>query len=310
MVDALVILDGASEPPGPVPTSLERARTPVLDGLAAEGVVTRLRTVPAGLPAGSETAIPALLGWTPGAPVDRGALEAAARDIAVPDGERAWRVDVLDDGGGRAGEAEAVVAAAELARRAPRHSVRHLSGHRLLVCGATPPPAAPGLRTWPPGAVPPPVLDPSTIVVAAPGAAAGAARLMGARVVVPDGATGGTDTDMAAKATDAAAAIAAGASRVVVHVGAPDEAAHGRDADAKVAAIERADRELVAPVAEAVRAAGGRLRVCPDHGCDPRTGEHDGSPVPCLVWGAGTGAAAGAGGRTRLTERAPREAAA
>lgn len=308
MVDALLILDGASEPAGGLPTSLERASTPVLDELAAEGVVTRLRTVPAGLPAGSETAIPTLLGWTPAAPVDRGALEAASRDIEIGPGERAWRVDVLGEGGGRAGAREAHRAAAELRRRAPRHSVRHLSGHRLLVCGRTSPPAGAGLRVWPPGAVPPRVLDPSTVVVAAPGAAAGAARLMGARVVVPDGVTGGTDTDMAAKATGAAAAIAAGASRVVVHLAAPDEAAHARDADAKVAAIERADRELVAPLADAVRAAEGRLRVCPDHGCDPRTGEHDASPVPCLVWGAGAGSCAGVG--ARLTERTPREAAA
>ena len=57
-----VILDGASEPLGEEPTSLERARTPVLDGLAAEGSVIRLRTVARGLPAGSESAIPALLG--------------------------------------------------------------------------------------------------------------------------------------------------------------------------------------------------------------------------------------------------------
>jgi 2,3-bisphosphoglycerate-independent phosphoglycerate mutase len=76
------------------------------------------------------------------------------------------------------------------------------------------------------------------------------------------------------------------ARRVVVHVGAPDEAAHARDADAKVAAIERADRELLAPLADAVRAAGGTLRVCPDHGCDPRTGRHDADPVPCLTWPA------------------------
>jgi 2,3-bisphosphoglycerate-independent phosphoglycerate mutase len=148
------------------------------------------------------------------------------------------------------------------------------------------------------------VLESSTVVVAAPGAAAGAARLMGARVVVPAGATGGTDTDMAAKAAGAAAAIAAGAARVVVHLAAPDEAAHERDPDLKVAAIERADRELVAALADAVRRAGGTLRVCSDHGCDPRTGEHDGAPVPCLVWGAGAGAG------TRLTERAALELAA
>ncbi len=96
MVDVLLILDGASEPLGAgAPTSLERARTPALDALAREGELSRLRTIAPGLPAGSEAAIPALLGWMPPAPVDRGALEAAARGIALGPGERAWRVDVL-----------------------------------------------------------------------------------------------------------------------------------------------------------------------------------------------------------------------
>lgn len=69
MVAVLVILDGASEPWRGAPTSLERARTPVLDRLAREGELTRLRTIAAGLAAGSEAAIPALLvpcvAWSP-----------------------------------------------------------------------------------------------------------------------------------------------------------------------------------------------------------------------------------------------------
>jgi len=81
-------------------------------------------------------------------------------------------------------------------------------------------------------------------------------------------------------------------------VGAPDEAAHERDAEAKVASIEAADALLLAPLAAALRARGGNLRVCPDHGCDPATGRHDDTPVPCLDWPA----AQAPGGR--LTERA------
>jgi len=90
----------------------------------------------------------------------------------------------------------------------------------------------------------------------------------------------------------------------VVHVGAPDEAAHARDRAAKVAAIERADRELIAPLADAVRRAGGTLRVCPDHGCDPRTGLHDDAPVPCLDWPAAGATSLDARPNARLTERA------
>jgi 2,3-bisphosphoglycerate-independent phosphoglycerate mutase len=115
--------------------------------------------------------------------------------------------------------------------------------------------------------------------------------------VTPAGATGTPNTDLRAKATAAIAAIDDRARRVLVHVSAPDEAAHERDPAAKVAAIERIDAELIEPIAEAVGRAGGSLAVCPDHGCDPSTGEHDDHPVPCLRWPAD-------GVRGRLTERA------
>lgn len=305
MVELLLILDGASEPLGIAETSLECARTPALDGLASAGTLTRLRTLPPGLPAGSEAAIPVLLGWRPPAPVDRGALEAAALGLTLGEGERAWRVDVLEEWGERASAAVASHAAAELGQRLGRHQVRHLRGHRLLVTGPPPLPeaaAGPGVRPWPEGVVPPRRLNAATVVVAAPGAASGAARLLGARAIVPDGATGGTDTDLAAKATAAARGAAAGARQVVVHVGAPDEAAHECDRAAKVAALERVDRELLPPLIHTVRSYGATLRVCPDHGCDPRTGAHDAAPVPCLDWRSDHEPPRS--GRRRLTERA------
>lgn len=317
-VDVLVILDGASEPLRDAPTSLERARTPVLDGLAAEGAVTALRTVPRGLRAGSETAIPGLLGWVPDAALDRGAIEAAAHGAEIGQGERAWRVDRRD----RA-DAAATARALErlLAEHLPRgrgagvHRVHHLAGHRMLVVGpdSTSTPGAEllgiELRTgvlgaellvWPAGEIPPRVLGDDTVVIGARGAAIGIARLMGARTIVPPGATGRPGSDIAAKAAAALAAIDVGAARVVVHVGTPDEAAHELDVDAKVAAIETADALLLEPLSEAVRARGGTLRVCPDHGCDPATGEHDDMPVPCLDWPAPAAALASGG---RLTER-------
>lgn len=300
MVAVLLILDGASEPLGERPTSLERARTPALDALGCEGTLGRLRTVPPGLSAGSESALPVLLGWTPAAPVDRGLLEAAAAGTEIASGERAWRIDVLDADGARAGVALTRAVAARLAGKLRDHRVRPLVGHRVLVVGPAPLPAAaraPGLRVWPEGVAPEPVLDGRTVVIAASGAAVGVARLLGARVISPAGATGGTDSDLRAKAAAAQRAIAAGAERVVVHVGAPDEAAHARDAAAKIAALERIDGELVGALATAVATAGGALRVCPDHGCDPASGEHDGAPVPVLDW-------PGPGPHGRLTERA------
>ncbi len=285
MVDVLLIIDGASEPVGAAPTSLELARTPVLDRLAREGELTRLRTVAPGLPAGSESAIPALLGWLPDAPLDRGAVEAAARGVTPGRGQRAWRVDCVGPDGGRRGAAGTAEAVRRLRRHLPRHRVLALGGHRLLVCGRGPLPDLPaGLRVWPEGEVPPRVLDEHTTVIAAEGAAAGLGRLLGARVVVPPGATGQPDTDLAAKADAAAAATGAGAACVVVHVGGADEAAHQRDRAGKVAVLERVDGELVPQLARLAQVYAGTLRVCPDHGCDPATGEHDRAPVPSVYW--------------------------
>ncbi len=108
------------------------------------------------------------------------------------------------------------------------------------------------LRVWPDGDVLPRILDERTVVVAARGAAAGVAALLGARVLVPDGATGDPASDLESKARAAIAAMTGGAPSVVVHVGGADEAAHARDGAGKVAFIERADRQLIAPLAAAV----------------------------------------------------------
>ncbi len=285
MVDVLVIPDGAAQPPCPgVPTALEAAATPVLDSLAAEGAVVRVATTPRGLPAGSQTGIAALLGVPPRRPVGRGWVDAAAYGIEVPDGLTPWRADVVYRNGRRASIRQARDVCAHLGRHA-----RAVSGHRLVIVADARPEGRRLLglevRVWPGGAVPEGELPVDTTVVCARGAAAGLARLLGAHVVVPAGATGDVDSDLPAKAAAASAAAADGATRVVVHVGGPDEAAHRRDADAVVTALERLDAELLAPLREAVAAAGGRLIVCPDHGTDPATGRHDPAPVPAVVWG-------------------------
>ncbi|MTD45746.1 hypothetical protein GKE82_15980 [Conexibacter sp. W3-3-2] len=289
-----VVLDGATEPVGPHPTSLERAATPTLDELALRGEVSWRRTIPRGLPVGTETAMPVLLGWTPTAPVARGALEAAARDLPVPAGRRAHRLDGPGIGDLRALR-DAGFTLHDLTRRralVPGHGASVRGGleppRTVLAIGAGPLPAlGSDVRIWADGLVPPPVLDARTVVVAAVGAAAGVARLLGADVIVPDGATGDTDSDLRAKARAAlAAADRPGVTRVVVHVGAPDAAAHRRDAEAKVCAIEAADRHVLAPLLAAVAARPGRasLAAGADHGCDPATGRHHGAPVPWVRW--------------------------
>lgn len=304
----LVIVDGASEPLRKhAPSALERAETPILDALATTGSLTRVKTMADGLVPGSEVAIPALLGWVPHAAVDRGDIEAAAHGVDVPAGSRAWRIDVRCSVGGRASVLATRRAADALRRRAPGHQIHPLGGHRLLLVGPEPLPAAAaarGLRAWPEGdRLPPGVLDAGVVVVAARGACAGVARRLGATVVHPVGATGDVDTDLGAKAAAAIAALQGGAPRVVVHVAGADEAAHRGDDAGKTAFIERVDSALIAPLADAVRIHAGTLRVQPDHGCDPRTGGHDAAPVPCLTWTAGA-IGMTADPDARLTERA------
>jgi 2,3-bisphosphoglycerate-independent phosphoglycerate mutase len=300
VVDVLVIPDGAAQPVRDgAPTALESACTPVLHELAAEGSVMRVATTPAGCPAGSETGIPALLGAAPDSAVGRGRVDAAAHAIPVPDGHVPWRADLHYANGRRASVRQARDVCAHM-----RGWAFAIGGHRLVLVAAARPQNRRmlGLRltVWDDGASLSGPLPVMTTVVAARGAAAGCATLLGADVVVPAGATGDTDTDLRAKAQAAIAAVAAGAERVVVHVGAPDEAAHRRDAEGVVVALERMDAELVAPLRDVVGAHGGRLAVCPDHGTDPATGGHDAAPVPAVVWGPGMEAC----GARRMHERA------
>ena len=300
--EVLLIPDGAAQPPRDgAPTALEAARTPTLDRLAAEGAVLRVATTPDGLPPGSETGIPALLGAAPDARVGRGRVDAAAHGIAVPEGAVPWRADLHYANGKRASVRQARDVCAHM-----RGWAFSIGGHRIVLVATERPEDRRmlGLRltVWDDGATLAGPLPVATTVVAARGAAAGCAALLGAEVVVPRGTTGDTDTDLQAKAQAAIAAIASGAERVVVHVGAPDEAAHRRDPDGVIGALERMDAELLAPLRDVVAAQGGRLAVCPDHGTDPFTGTHDAAPVPAVIWGGETC------GPDRMHERAVADA--
>jgi 2,3-bisphosphoglycerate-independent phosphoglycerate mutase len=287
VVDVLVIPDGAAQPPrsGKL-TALEAADTPVLDELCAEGAVVRVATTPSGLPAGSETGISSLLGVAPQQRVGRGWIDAAAYGVELAPGTLPWRADLLYRSGKRASVRQARDVCAHLGPGA--HAV---SGHRLLLLAARRPPDRRLLglhvRVWPLGNPPQGRVPVDTAVICARGAAAGCARLLGAQVLTPPGATGDVDTDLRAKAQAAVAALASGVRRVVVHVGAPDECAHRREVEAVVRCLERVDSELLEPLREAVAALGGRLAVCPDHGTDPHSGRHDPAPVPGVVWGDG-----------------------
>jgi len=115
----------------------------------------------------------------------------------------------------------------------------------------------------------------------------GLAVLLGWRRIEVPGATGYTDTDYAAKGRYAVEALGE-VDLVCVHVEAPDEASHEGDVAAKVKALEEIDRHIVAPVWEALRAAGEhRILVTPDHATPLATKTHSRGFVPWTISGTG-----------------------
>ncbi len=130
-------------------------------------------------------------------------------------------------------------------------------------------------------------------VISAVNLVRGIGVLVGWRAIRVPGATGYVDTDYAAKGRHALHALGDG-DLVLVHVEAPDEASHERDAAAKVTALERIDRDIVGPVM-AYRKLVGRLRllIVPDHVTSVQDGMHRRGAVPFAMWGDGVEAASG-----------------
>jgi 2,3-bisphosphoglycerate-independent phosphoglycerate mutase len=121
----------------------------------------------------------------------------------------------------------------------------------------------------------------SGAVAAAVDLVRGLGRYAGFEVLAVPGATGDIDTDYGAKARAAADALARH-DFVFVHVEAPDEAAHMGDVAAKIAAIERIDAEVLAPLAARPELA---MLVLPDHFTPVQARTHTGAPVPFVFAG-------------------------
>ena len=121
----------------------------------------------------------------------------------------------------------------------------------------------------------------------------GIALGMGMDLIEVAGATGYIDTDYNAKGRAAIQALDH-YDVVIVHVEAPDEAAHQGLAEEKMKSLERIDEAIVGPVLEKLRALGDyRILIAPDHATLVRTKGHHPAPPPFCY--AGTGVAGGAG---------------
>ncbi len=116
----------------------------------------------------------------------------------------------------------------------------------------------------------------------------GIGRLLGWQVIEVPGATGYLDTDYAAKGRYAVEALKRpDIDFIVVHVEATDEASHEGHTDAKIAALERIDADIVAPVHDYLRSQGEyRILISPDHPTFLRTKTHSHGFVPFAICGS------------------------
>jgi len=113
----------------------------------------------------------------------------------------------------------------------------------------------------------------------------GLARMAGMTVLEIPGVTDGLDNDYAAQAEGALKALKSH-DLVVIHVEAPDEAAHTGSVEEKVSALEKVDAEMVGRLR---RWDGEALRVLalPDHPTPIKIRTHTDEPVPFVLWGPG-----------------------
>ncbi len=112
----------------------------------------------------------------------------------------------------------------------------------------------------------------------------GLAELTGIERLDLPGVTDGPDNDYAAQAEGALAALD-DHDVVVVHVESPDEAGHAGDVEAKVAAIEAIDKEVVARARSLSREV--RILAMPDHPTPIALKTHVGEAVPFVLAGPG-----------------------
>ena len=113
----------------------------------------------------------------------------------------------------------------------------------------------------------------------------GLGQMQGMDVLCIDGVTDNSDNDYALQMEEALNALDI-YDMVVVHVEAPDEAAHAGSAEEKVKSIEMIDRDMVGRL-RAFNKDKLRVLIMPDHPTPLKIRTHAAEPVPFLIWGSG-----------------------
>lgn len=363
MKTIVIVGDGMADYPVPEldgRTPLMVASKPALDSIARRGRTGLFRTIEPDLPAGSEIANLAVLGYDPHKVYQgRGVLEAASLGVHLAPSDVAMRVNLIcvEDGRIRShsaghisnGEAHQLIGDLQAhfrdlnVRLVPGLSYRHVlivpggdarlecapphdhigePFHNLLVKPLDPaaqPTAdllnrlilesqnflrdhpinrervAAGLQPanslwpWSPGKRPQMEtfqqrFGVNGAVITAVDLIKGLGIYAGLDVIPVEGATGLYDTNYEGKA-DACLEALADHDFVYVHVEAPDEAGHEKNAALKVRCIEDLDRRLVQRVLDGLERHGieAVIAVLPDHPTPITVGTHTRDPVPVAI---------------------------
>jgi len=113
----------------------------------------------------------------------------------------------------------------------------------------------------------------------------GLAQIVEMTVLNIPGVTDNLDNDYAAQAAGALESLKMN-DMVVIHVEAPDEAAHAGAIDAKIEAIHKVDMEIVSQLRSWDKDSL-RVLTMPDHATPIRVQTHTAEPVPFMLWGPG-----------------------
>jgi len=342
-------------------TPLMASRTPNMDALAQEGELGLVRTIPQGLPKGSEIANLSIFGYDPRQYyTGRGPLEAASIGVKLGPEDVAFRLNLVtleavggsvimeDYSAGHIATEEGSTIIQDLDKELgnsvfrfyPGVSYRHLLVWRGQVekvekIATTPPhditeqeigeylPKGEGAQeliklmtdtqiflhehpinrtrleegkraanaTWPWGQGRAPHM-PSFAerfgltggVISAVDLIKGIGIYAGLEVITVPGATGYLDTNYQGKAEYALQALDKG-DFIYIHVEAPDEASHNGDLEAKIAAIEAFDEQVVGTIVKGMESRGDyRIMVLPDHPTPIELRTHADDPVPFVIY--------------------------
>lgn len=98
-----------------------------------------------------------------------------------------------------------------------------------------------------------------------------------------EGATGTIDTNFDGKAKAALDALKNN-DFCFIHLEAPDECGHQKDAKGKTRSIELIDEKIIGAIIKGMKDSEFKMLVMPDHFTPIATGTHDATPVPFLMY--------------------------